>query len=84
MTDLERVQLKQFSANYTVTNDYFLEKFPNKIDITRLLSIALETAGQHDRVINNYLEEPLLKTNESWVITQTAVEIGRLPELNDE
>lgn len=84
MTDLERVQLKQFSANYTVTNDYFLEKFPNKIDITRLLSIALETAGQHDRVINNYLEEPLLKTNESWVITQTAVEIEQLPELNDE
>lgn len=84
MTDLERVQLKQFSANYTVTNDYFLENFPNKIDITRLLSIALETAGQHDRVINHYLKEPLLKTNESWVITQSVVEIERLPELNDE
>ncbi|MGO4927043.1 acyl-[acyl-carrier-protein] thioesterase [Fundicoccus sp. Sow4_D5] len=79
----EDKSLKSFTTNYYVNEAYFLDKLGKQIDVTRLLSIALETAGQHDQLISTFLDEPLLKDNESWVITQSSVDIQRWPVLNE-
>lgn len=76
--------LKTLARAYDVTQDYFLADSGKQIDMTRLLSIALETAGDHDRLINSVLDEPLLKSVESWVITQSSIAINRWPRLTEE
>lgn len=85
MTNMNETKgLKTFIRDYHVVEDYFLDALNKQVDVTRLLSIALETAGKHDQLISTVLDEPLLKKNESWVITQSSVEIKRWPMLNEQ
>lgn len=76
--------LKTFTTTYHVNETFFMDALGEQIDVRRLLSIALETAGQHDQLIGRYLDEPLLKENESWVITQSSLENQRWPRLNEQ
>ncbi len=73
-----------FSEKYVVDQDYFLETLDQQIDLTRLLSIALRTAGLHDQMVNKHLKKPLLNENESWVITQSSIDLMRWPRLNEQ
>lgn len=79
----ETTHLKTFTREFQVKPDFFLDELNQAIDLKRLLSIALETAGQHDQLISKFLDEPLLKENESWVITQSSVSMRRWPLLNE-
>lgn len=72
-----------YEKEYEVTSDFFSSSLTNQIDLTHLLNIALETAGHHDRHINHYLPYPLLKEKQSWVITQSLLQLKQTPQLND-
>lgn len=82
--DNKKNDLLIFSKSYVVYQDYFLKTSDQQIDLTRLLSIALQTAGLHDQLVNTHLEKPLLNENESWVITQSSIELKRWPRLKDQ
>lgn len=72
-----------YTNEYDVTSDFFSSSLVDQIDLTHMLNIALETAGDHDRHINEHLPTPLLKENQSWVITQSAIYLKQWPQLND-
>lgn len=50
-----------YLKEYEVTSDFFSSSLTNQIDLSYLLNVALETAGHHDRHVNDYLPNPLLK-----------------------
>lgn len=72
-----------YTKQYDVTSDYFSSSLTDQIDLTQMLNIALETAGHHDRLINDHLPMPLLSENQSWVITQSAIYLKQWPQMND-
>lgn len=72
-----------YTNEYEVTADFFSSTLANQVDLTHMLNIALETAGAHDRHINDYLPTPLLEEHQSWVITQSVIYLKQWPQLHD-
>lgn len=72
-----------YLKEYEVTSDFFSSSLTNQIDLSYLLNVALETAGHHDRHVNDYLPNPLLKEKQSWVITQSLLQLTEWPVIKD-
>ncbi|MBG9980840.1 hypothetical protein HZY91_07785 [Facklamia sp. DSM 111018] len=76
-------KIKQYKAFYIITQEYFLSDIDNKFDFSRLMKDVLQTSGEHDCLVNKFLDQPILTAPLSWIITQNHFKVYRLPKMGD-
>lgn len=76
-------KIKQYKAFYLITEEYFLPEIDRTFDFSQLMKDVLQTSGDHDRLVNKFLDQPILTSPLSWIITQNNFKVYRLPKLGE-
>lgn len=74
---------KPFSKIYQLTEQEALANGSNQADLTKILTMVLETSDAHDQSVKQTLnaDEYIINENQTWVITQNRMVIHQWPQI---
>lgn len=75
---------KVFTKSYQLEAQHRLSEGSNKADLSKVLSLVLQTSDEHDQAVKQTLNasEYIISEDQTWVITQNRMVIHQWPEIN--